>query len=66
MKHGLKCPKCGSQKLTPHRAKAKVTGTYSVRVVVCAQCEDRTVLVTQVITPELAEKIMEEIDEEGV
>ena len=62
MKHGLKCPKCGGLRISPHRAGAKLAGPYSVRVAICAKCDERIILVTQVATQELAEKIMEEID----
>jgi hypothetical protein len=64
VKHGLKCPKCGGQKITPHRAGAKLAGPYSVRVAICGKCDEKVILVTQVATQELAEKIMEEIDNE--
>jgi hypothetical protein len=64
VKHGLKCPTCGGLRISPHRSGAKLAGPYSVRVAICAKCDERIILVTQVATQELAEKVMEEIDNE--
>jgi len=64
VKHGLKCPSCNGVRIRPHRASAKLVGPYSVRVAICEKCDEKVILVTQVATQELAEKIMEEIDGE--
>lgn len=63
MKHGLRCPRCNDARIRPHRVGAKIVGQYSVRVAICGKCDERVILVTQVATQELAEKIMEAIDE---
>ena len=64
MKHGLTCPACGKSKLVPHRAKAVVVNKKSLRVMDCSDCGLRTIVVTQFITPEMAEKIVEELEDE--
>jgi hypothetical protein len=64
MKHGLTCPACGKPKLVPHRAKAVVVNKKSLRVMDCKGCGLRTISVTQFITPEMAEKIVEEMEDE--
>lgn len=62
MKHGFKCNKCGHSRVRPHRAPARVAGDYSVRVLECEKCKSRMILVSQIATPELANKVLEEIE----
>jgi transcription elongation factor Elf1 len=64
MKHGLKCPVCSEPSLVPNRAKAVVVNNKSLRVMDCKACGLRTISVTQFITPEMAEKIVEELEDE--
>jgi hypothetical protein len=64
MKHGLKCPVCSKPSLVPNRAKAVVVNNKSLRVMDCKECGLRTISVTQFITPEMAEKSGEELEDE--
>jgi hypothetical protein len=65
MKTGIKCPKCGHDKLKPSRRQAKLVGPYSVRLHTCGGCDKRVIFSTQIVDPIIAAKIMEEWDDEN-